>query len=198
MRAGLLLLIGAAGCALLGKNDPQVPRYYTPEYEAGAPAARARSDLLLRLGRVEGWAHLRERMAVRSSARELTYSEDRRWTERPEIYLRRALSRALFEEQGVVESLSGQGFTLDVELIAFEEVEQPHTARLEALLILRDNRVALLQETVTVVQPVEPVKGEEPAGAVAGALSRALHSAVTRIADRVVARLSGEAGRAAR
>ena len=141
MRTTLLLLIGAvvlSGCALLGKNDPIVPHYFTPELDGDAPRAPVRSDLQLRLGRVEGWSHLRERMAERRSTRELVYREDRRWTERPEVYLRRALSRTLFEERGVVESLAGRGFSLDVELIAFEEIEQPHLARMQALLVLRD------------------------------------------------------------
>ena len=109
------LLIGTvalSACALLGKNEPVVPRYFTPEYDGDAPGTPARSDLQLRLGRVEGWSNVRERMAIRNSAREVFYYEDRRWTERPEIYLRRALSRTLFEERGVVASLSGRTVTL--------------------------------------------------------------------------------------
>jgi len=194
VRPLLLLLLCTAACALLGKNDPNVPRYFTPEYEGDGAAGQLRSDLQLRLGRVEGWSHVRERLAVRNSARELFYYEDRRWTERPEIYLRRALSRALFEERGVVESLSGRGFSLDVELIAFEEIEQPHLARLQALLVLRDDRLGLLEETITIEQPV--AKGEE-GQAVADAFSLALHAGVTRIADHVVAKLADRAPRAA-
>ena len=190
----LMLLVLCAGCALLGKSDPQISRYYTPEYDAGPAAFPPRSDLQLRLGRVEGWSHLRERMAMRHSTRELVYREDRRWTERPEVYLRRALSRALFEERGVIESLSGRGLSLDVELIAFEEIEQPHQARMQALLVLRDDHLGLLEETVTVEQPV--AKGDD-GQAVADAFSLALHAGVTRIADRVVARLSDRAPRAA-
>jgi cholesterol transport system auxiliary component len=196
MRTTLLLLIGAAalsGCALLGKNDPHVPRYFTPEYEGDAPTAPVRSDLQLRLGRVEGWSHVREQLATRNSARELFYREDRRWTERPEIYLRRALSRALFEERGVVESLSGRGVTVDVELIAFEEIEQPHKARMQALLVLRDDRIGLLTETVTVERPVGKSNEADQARAVVEALSQALQAGVTRIADRVVAKLSERA-----
>ncbi|HEX9475426.1 MAG TPA: ABC-type transport auxiliary lipoprotein family protein [Candidatus Dormibacteraeota bacterium] len=196
MRATLLLLIGAvvlSGCALLGKNDPLVPRYFTPELDGDAPRAPVRSDLQLRLGRVEGWSHVRERMVARNSARELFYYEDRRWTERPEIYLRRALSRTLFEERGVVASLSGRAVTLDVELIAFEEIEQPHKARMQALLLLRDDRIGLLEETITVEQPVAKTEQADQAGAVVDALSQALQAGVTRIADRVVAKLSERA-----
>ena len=201
MRTTLLLAVGAvalSGCALLGKNDPHVPRYFTPEYDSDGPAPRVRSDLQLRLGRVEGWSHLGERMASRHSARELFYDDDRRWIERPEIYLRRALSRALFEERGVVESLSGRAVTVDVELIAFEEIEQPHKARMQALLVLSDDRLGLLEETITVEQPVAKMEGADPTRAVVDAFSQALHAGVTRIADRVVGKLSEQAPHAAR
>jgi ABC-type uncharacterized transport system auxiliary subunit len=201
MRTPVLLLIGAvalSGCALLGKNDPHVPRYFTPEYDGDAPAARVRSDLQLRLGRVEGWSHVRERLAARNSARELFYTDDWRWTERPEIYLRRALSRALFEERGVIESLSGRAVRLDVELIAFEEIEQPHQARMQALLLLSDDRLGLLEETITVEQPVAKIEGADQTRAVVDAFSQALHAGVTRIADRVVGKLSEQAAHAAR
>ena len=186
-----VLLFAVAGCALLGKSEPQIPRYFTPEYDGDAPAAAARSDLQLRLGRVEGWSHLRERMAARPSERELVYSDDRRWTERPEIYLRRALSRALFEERGLTESLSGRALTLDVELIAFEELRTPPRARLQARFVVRDERTALMEQTVTVDRPMA-------AGAEADAFSQALHAGVTQIADRVVTKLTQQAAQAAK
>ena len=201
MRPTRLLLLGAValyGCALLGKNEPLVPRYFTPDYPADAPTAPARSDLQLRLGRVEGWSHLRERMAVRRSAREVSYYEDRHWTERPEIYLRRALSRTLFEERGVVASLSGRAVTLEVDLIAFEEIEPSHQARMQALLVLRDDRTGLLEETITVERPVASAGQGDEASAVVDALSQALQAGVTRIADRVVWKLSQRAPHAAK
>ena len=201
MRPTLLLLVGTvalSGCALLGKNDPHVPRYFTPEYDGDAPQAPGRSNLQLRLGRVEGWSHVREQLAARNSARELFYSEDRRWTERPEIYLRHALSRALFEERGMVESLSGRAVTLDVQLIAFEEIKQPHQARMQAVLVLRDDRVGLLEETITVEQPVAKTEEAAQMRAMVDAFSQALHAGVTRIADRVVAKLSEQAPHAAK
>jgi len=190
--------LALSGCALLGKNEPLVPRYFTPEYQGDAAAAPVHPGLQLRLGRIEGWAHLRERMAGRSSARELFFYEDRRWTERPEVYLRRALARTLFEERGVVEALSGRVVTLDVELTAFEEIEPAHEARLQARLVLHDDRLGLLQETVTVDQPVAVSGGADPARAVVDALSQALHVAVTRMADHVVAKLEGQGAHAAK
>jgi cholesterol transport system auxiliary component len=188
--AGALAL---SGCALLGKSEPQVPRYFAPEYEGRAAPAAAPAGLRLRLGQVQGWPHLRERMVLRSTPHEISYREDRRWSERPEVYLRRALARTLFEERGLVESLSGRGVTLDVELIAFEELVGPRRARLQARLLLRDDQGALLAETVTVEQPVDQGALADPAAAMAEAFAQALRGGVDQIADRVVARLAARA-----
>jgi cholesterol transport system auxiliary component len=117
MRTILLACFTAAaltGCALLGRSDPVPPRYFAPEYAAPPGATRAAAGRPLRLGRVEGWSNLRERWVVRDPAGATSYAEDRRWTERPEVYLRRALSRALFEERGLVEALSGRALSLEV------------------------------------------------------------------------------------
>ncbi len=200
MRGALLALLGAvasSGCALLGKSEPVVPRYFTPEPDGEPVAAAPRTELQLRLGRVEGWSHLRERMVTRGPGREYVTHEDRRWMERPEVYLRRELGRALFEERGVVEAVAGRAVTLEVELIAFEEIAETHQARMQARLLLRDDRVALLAETITVEQPV--VKGGgDPVRAVVDALSSSLRMGVIRIADRVVARLAEQAAAGAK
>ena len=190
----LVVLVAASlgGCALFGKNDPVVSRYFTPEYEGAARSAPVPAGPPLRLGRVEGWSHLRERMVVRSAASELAYSEDRRWTERPEVYLRRALARSLFEERGLVEALSGRSITLEVELIAFEEIEQPHRVRFQAGVVLSDHQVGLLRETVTVERPVAAAGGD-PMQPLVEAYSKVLRDGVNRIADLVAARLAGQA-----
>ncbi len=195
MRAALCSLVvtvALSGCALLGKSEPVVPRYFAAEYDGEPTAARARPELQLRLDRVEGWSHLRERMVVRSSAREFFFYEDRRWLERPEVYLRRALARTLFEERGVVEAISGRAVTLEVELIAFEELAQPHEIRLQARVVLIDERVALLAETITVEQPIGS-GGSDPVGAAVDAYSLGLRTGVKLIADRVIARLAEQA-----
>jgi cholesterol transport system auxiliary component len=190
-RALLLLVVFACGCALLGKSDPILPRYFTPEYEGAPRAVPPRADLELRIGRIESWAHLRERIVVRRAGRELIYRDDLRWTELPEVYLRRALTRALFEERGVTESIGGRGVTLDLELIAFEELElaKQHGARLELLLTLRDERRILLVETITTDAPIAAGSEADAAQALTEALSQALRMGVARVADRVVARL---------
>jgi cholesterol transport system auxiliary component len=186
----LAALLVLPGCALLGKSDPLVPRYFAPEEGIAATPTAPRAELRLRLGRVVGWSHLRERMALRTASHEYVFREDRRWTERPEIYLRRELVRALFEERGLVEVHSGRALTLDVELIAFEEVEQPHEARLVARLALRDDRVCLLEETITRVEPIAKSDPPGQARAVVEALTVALHAGVAQLADRVVAKLA--------
>lgn len=192
MRTTLLACVTVAaltGCALLGKHDPVVPRYFAPEYAAAPDATRAAAGRPLRLGRVEGWSNLRERWVVRNQSGATSYAEDRRWTERPEIYLRRALSRALFEERGLVEALSGRTVALEVELVAFEEMERPHRVRLQALLVLRDDRLSLYQETVSVEQAVAPGDEAGQERALLEAYSAVLRAGVTRIADQVVAQL---------
>lgn len=59
--------------------------------------------------------------------------------------------------------------------------------------MLRNDRVSLLEETITVEHAVAPGDGPDPVPAVVEALSEALRAGVTRIADRVVARLAEQA-----
>lgn len=193
MRPGFAWLLGAVllpGCALLGKGELRVPRTFTPEYEGAAAAPAGQPGPRLRLGRVEGGAHLRERPVTRGAGGEVRYAEGWRWTERPEVYLRQALARALFEERGLTEVHAGRGVTLEVELLAFEEVDEPHAARLRARLVLRDDRVSLLVDTVTVDEPIPPGGPADRAPAVVAALSRALRAGVDHLADLATARLA--------
>jgi cholesterol transport system auxiliary component len=191
MRAFLLLLpVGAlAGCALLGKSAPVGPRYYTPEYEESSAPAQARSPLELRLGRIEGGSHLRERMVMRTAGGDLVYDEARSWTERPEVFLRQALERDLFERRGLVEVRSGRAVTLDVELTAFEEVAQPHHVRLRARVRLADDRIGLLDETIIVERPIlQAPEAAEPdrTRALVETYAQALREGVTQVSDDVV------------
>jgi cholesterol transport system auxiliary component len=189
MKLRMLLVISAAGCALLGKNDPVVPRYFTPQYESEGMKAPAHRELRLRLGRVSAWTHLRERMVVRNSPQELTYAEDRRWTERPEVYLKAALERTLFEERGLVEAFAGAAPTLEVELASFEELRIPKgREQFRVMVLLHDDRSGRMEETITVDEPV--AAGPDSEVAVVEALSRALHRGVDEISDRVVAKLA--------
>jgi|CXWL01.1.fsa_nt_gi hypothetical protein len=178
-----------SGCALLGKSDPHVPRYFTPEYEGSTGSPPAKLAVKLHLGQVAAWSHLRERMVARNAGPEVIFSEELRWTEPPEVYLRRALARALFVERGVVQVMSGQVATLDVELIAFEQLEAPPRVRLQALIVLHDERIGLLEETVTVERPVTLASEVDAQLAVVNALSLALREGVGQISDKVLAKL---------
>jgi cholesterol transport system auxiliary component len=187
-------LLGA--CALTSKSEPLTPRYFAPDFIAAAPrhvvpASTAPAVVRqLRLGDVLGGSHLRERMLFRDRNNALGYYDERRWTERPEDYLRRALARALFEERGLQRVVAGAAPTLEVELVAFEEVRAPvRKVRLQAVVLLHDERVVRLEETVTVERPVR-ARSADDAGAVVAALSEALRAGVTYIADRVAAHIS--------
>jgi hypothetical protein len=186
----LVAPLALAGCALLGKGEPVVPRLFSPELEGPPAAVRAPPGLQLRLGQVQGWSHLRERLVVRDSEHERSYRQGWRWTERPEVYLRRALARALFEERGLVESFSGRAATLEVELMAFEELPGPHRVRLQAHYLLRDERLALLSGTITEEQAVAPGDPGGAAEALTSAYARALQAGVARLVDPVVERLA--------
>lgn len=193
MRAGLRRVVGLlalSGCALLGKSEPVLPRYFSPEYPGEGALPPGRAGPRVRLGRVEGWSHLRERLVVRSARGELVQREDWRWMERPEVYLRRALARTLFEERGAVEVLTGRAPALEVELIAFEEREAPRRARVELRLTVWDEQVARLAETVIAEQPVEQGGGGRSAAPLVEAFARALRAAVTAVADRVLETLA--------
>jgi cholesterol transport system auxiliary component len=194
-----------SACALTSKSDPWITRYFTPEYAGRATGQGAATSSVssadgeaarprLRLGRVSAGAHLRQRIAYRSATHELGYYEDLRWTEKPDVYLRRALSRALYEERGAVRVVAGGAPTLDVELVAFEEVrgKRPR-ARLQAGVMLHDQRFGRLEQTIVVEHPIANTDGDDATAAVVDALANTLQDAVARIADLSLAKLSAVA-----
>jgi hypothetical protein len=176
-----------------------VPRYYTPEaLEAPARAgATPATSLALRIGRVGGSSYLKERMAYRDAEHEFGFYDDKRWTERPEVYLLRALERSLFEERGVKRALSSDAPTLTVDLIEFEEVRgSAPRVRLQVSYALHDDRAVFRERTFVLERPLTQGTDSARADRVAAGLGQALRDAVTRIVDEVVAELSaGAAGR---
>ena len=188
----------AFGCALTSKSDPIVPRYFTPERAgdvrgdvAGPPQRSTGPFVELRLGRVTHASHLDERLVYRDSDYELGYYQERRWTEAPDEYLKRRLARVLFEERGLRRVVGGAAATLDVELIAFDEIRAPkRVARVQVIVRLSDQRLVRWEETLTVDEPLGAAsKGDGPDATVA-ALGAALREIVGRIADRVVSELA--------
>jgi cholesterol transport system auxiliary component len=190
--AGVAALF-AAGCALTSKSDPAVPRYFSPERAsdlAPSKVSAPASSVELRLGRVGHASHLEERVVYRDSEYELGYYQERHWTESPEQYLKRRLARVLFEDRGLHQVVGGAAATLEMELLAFEEIRSPRRlARVQVLVRLQDQRAVRWEETLTVEEPVAPSAADD-AGAMVAALGVALRAVVDRIADRAVRELA--------
>jgi ABC-type uncharacterized transport system auxiliary subunit len=182
------LCLSGGGCALLNKSEPLEPRYFTPE-PAGDPAAPGAvpTNLDLRLGPVTSGSEIRQNLVVKNAGHELSFSEEQRWTEKPEAYLRRALSHELFEKRGLHRVVSGPSLTVEVELVSFEEVVEPagRVARVVATLILHDERVVREEKTLTVEVPVDHAAEKEHADDTVRALATALGRIVSNIADEV-------------
>lgn len=179
-----------SGCALTSKSEALDVRYYTPEkVKAQLTAATERpapaDAISLELGRVSSSSHIREKMAFRDASWEIGYYEDRRWTERPEAFLRRELGRTLFEERGFRRAVSSaSAATLEIELIAFEEirVKPTHAARVQMRMILHDGHEVLHEETITVDKPLP--NGEATTDALVAATADALDAAASAVAER--------------
>lgn len=186
--------VSGLGCALTSKSDPLAPRYFSPERSGDVSRTGAKPPGLpaeLRLGRIDGASHLQERLVFRDSAYELGYYTERRWTEPPEQYLKRRLSRVLFEERGLRHVVNGPATTLAVQLTAFEEVRAPkRMAHVQVTVSLYDQRVVRWEETLTVDQPLVATNKGDVADGVVEALGQALRAVVDQIADRVVGELA--------
>jgi cholesterol transport system auxiliary component len=190
----------ASGCAFLSKGEALTPRYFSPmptSEQPGPsepPGPRPPAPPELRIGRIEPAAYLGERIAYRISDNELAYYDDRRWTEPPEQFVRRALERELFESHAFRRVISGAAPTLDVELLSFEEVRQgTPRARLSLLITLRDERHALLERTLSTEAPLELGPNADAGPALARAMAEALGRATRDVAERVAAELRQQA-----
>ena len=125
----------------------------------------------------------------RESAVELDTYETLRWTENPEDYVRRSLSRALFADGQLEEVVGGPAPTLDVEVVAFEEArrESRHIGRVQLGYQLHDERSVLASGVVTVERDVLG-EGIEP---VVLAIGAAMEAATSELARTVVPQLRG-------
>jgi cholesterol transport system auxiliary component len=189
------------GCALTSKADAALFRYFTVDASQFPAKAEAtdpdRADTKLRIGRITSSGHLRNRIVYRTSPVEVGVYEDRRWTERPEEYVRRAIAHALFDERGLTQVVAGNAPTLDVELLAFEEIRNgdDRIARVSMHFALHDERTVLVADTVTIEVPA---KGDGDTEQVVAAISAALSTATAHMADDVTARLAPTPGAVAR
>jgi cholesterol transport system auxiliary component len=187
------LALSAQGCALSSKGEPLSPRYFSPDLGQSSTATRAAPELPLelRLGQMGAASYLEERIAYRLSETELGYYDDRRWTEPPEEFLRRALGRELFEGRRLRRVVSGVAPTLDVELVSFEELRYGASrARVTLRFALADERHARLERVITIEQPIADGDVKAAPVRVAVAMSRALSRAVAEVADAVIAELA--------
>lgn len=189
LTAGSVLL--TAGCALTSKAEALSVRWYTPETvkphltsaETDAVATDQASPAI-EIGRVSSGINLRERIAYRDAAYEVGYYDDKRWTEKPELYVERALARTLFEERGMRRALAGQGPVLDVEVLAFEMLRRKSPcARIQLRVVVHDDRDSLLERTISVER--QAAKGEDDFDAMVHAMAQALDAATDQVANDI-------------
>ena len=185
--------LGTNGCALTSKADLVEIRYFSPEHAkrdenglgASSAAPRSQSPLYVRLGRVASGPSLRERIVYRNTAYELGYYDDFRWTERPENYVRRELGRSLFEVHGIHRVINGAAPTLDIEVIAFDDVRMGlnRVARVQLKAMLYDDDGVLFEDTLTTDSPIT---GEKPKfETVVAAMANALDTMADRVSVHV-------------
>jgi cholesterol transport system auxiliary component len=187
-----ILALSSGACALTSRSEPLTIRYYTLDTGATEPIAPPNQQPIeLRIGRVDASDYLREEIAYRDSQHELSFYDSERWTEKPQEFLRRALARTLYQERGFTRVFSGSAPTLDVELVEFEELRGPQPkVRLQAIAILHDERRSQFEQTITVERPIANASSPDHTDATAAALAAALQSAVSTVADRVIASLA--------
>lgn len=179
---------GLASCALASNAPPLEIRYFSPVLSGDAPVTTAHTDATpLRLGRITPSAHLRYRIVYRSSAVEISLYDALRWTERPDAYLRRALERALFEARPIEEALDEPAPTLEVELLAFEEVRRAdHRAgRIELRYQLESSGSVLASGVLAAERRAK----NDSIESVVAAIGEALSDVSSQLADVVAAKL---------
>jgi hypothetical protein len=185
-----------SGCALLTKAEMGTRRFFSPELRAPASSPARPSPVELRLGRVTAAACGSELMMYRQSQFEVGFHDDMRWTEKPEVYLRRGLSQELFEGQGLRSVVRGAAPLLEVELLEFEEVRAPaHVGRVKVAWSLGDERVVWSQQTLSFERPIAPSSADAEGEAITLALSGALQEAVEAIGSQVSAEFARRASR---
>lgn len=175
-----------SGCVF---HDAPPPRYFAPPSALTAaddpPAAPARPTITVRLRRLRAANYLGEQIAWRVSDVERGLYEQRRWTEFPSRYVERAMVQALDRTPGVRRVESGHVATLDLELIAFDEILAPaHEADVEVVASLRDpDQAAVFERAFSARQSIPDA---DPAAA-ARAMGAALDGVVQQIAAQVAA-----------
>jgi cholesterol transport system auxiliary component len=184
--AATLAMPLASGCLLFSRGAPLGPHYYDPEPPRPVAASAGPPSCALELGDIDTNDDLGQSIAFRRSLYEVGYYETRRWTETPDNYLRRALVRALFDEQRCHRVLSGDGPTLDARLIAFEELQgSPHRARVAVRVILHDAGGVISEVTFDAVRPFGAGADDVAFDEFVAAISQALDDVVGHVVELV-------------
>jgi ABC-type uncharacterized transport system auxiliary subunit len=185
MRAGwIAIALLASGC--LFRNAPG-PRFFRPESAALAAAIEAPSaaadGVPLRLRPVLGTPLLRERIVWRASSVEYGLYEQRRWSDLPASYVKRALENALRATPGIRLTDAPGAATLRVEVIAFDEVLAPARVATVSLAVklIDTGQFRIIDRTFNAEAPIA---NQTPA-ATATAMGRALDDAVAAVAAAV-------------
>lgn len=194
LACGLIGLLSslANACALTSKAELVNVRYFSPERTANHPARndmpRMTHPISLRLGRVQSRQHLRERIVYHDNDFELGYHEDLRWSERPEVYAERAISRALFERRANKRVLGASAPTLEVEVSAFQEVRASdgHYAFVQLEARVSEVNEVIWQSTINAREPIAGSRIE----AVVAAMAAGLETAAESLAQGVCGALS--------
>lgn len=188
MRALAIVLLVAAGCALTSRGEALDIRYFSAEPAMPAPAKPVGPPIAqLRLDEVRESSNLDTEIMHRVSPVEAGTYEALRWNEPPYRYVKRALAYELFELRPLQQILSGPAPTLEVQVIAFEQVSTGGRpgGRVTLSFQLSGERAVLARGTVTETAPARSAQIDD----VVVAIRTAMMAAVVQIADRVLAAL---------
>ncbi|HVK87700.1 MAG TPA: ABC-type transport auxiliary lipoprotein family protein [Kofleriaceae bacterium] len=184
-----LLCLALTACSLTSRSRPVDVRYFSADTTLMSAPVRERTPPFgarpprLRMGRVTAGAHLSYRIVHRRSPVELGIYDDLRWTERPDDYVRRALERELFEARPLVEAVSDGVPSLEVEVLAFEQVQRGLTSagRVQLRYRLDGPEDVLASGVITVDRNARSAQIDD----VVAAIGTALAAATSKLADEV-------------
>ena len=179
-------LVAFAGCALLSNPSPQQLRYFAPTAAPWiATGSKVAAVARLRFDQITASHYLRYPIEHRASNVEVAPYQTFRWTELPETYVQRSLASALFDARPLEQATDEASPELQVEVLAFEEVERAgrRGGRVQLGYKLLDARHVLASGVVT----TERDAAHPTIDAVVIAIGQAMDAASSELADRVVA-----------
>ncbi len=155
------------------------------------PGLRATPALVVRVAPVRSAAHLGERVVWQGPAGERGFEERLRWTERPSVYLERALQRAVAAHPGLAVGAVASATRLEVELLAFDLVRGARGEPLAAHLRFEARRVDP-DGVVRVLEQRSAMRELAPGRDLVPSLARALGELLAQESAALAAALAGE------